>query len=80
MTKRERKSQLKHYHQDLTVQDTAKILQVCTHTVYRMIHKRILPSIKIGGVHHISKEHIINFLQSGDPLCSNPKEAMYKKH
>lgn len=63
MDNREYVKALKSYSMALTVKEAAEILRVSTKLVYRMIHDRTIPSVKIGRENRIPKTELIVFMR-----------------
>jgi len=47
-----------------TIKEAAKLLKVCTNTIYKWSKSGQLPAVKIGGQWFISKEELDRLFQS----------------
>ena len=46
----------------LTVEDIAELFQTSTSTIYRWVHKREIPFVKLGGKLRISPDEIQEYI------------------
>lgn len=53
---------LNNYEDILTVDDLMQLLQIGRNTAYRLINSRQIKSIKIGRIHRIPRQDVIDFI------------------
>ena len=47
----------------LTVEEIAELFQISTSTIYRWVHKREIPFVKLGGKLRFSPDEIWEFIK-----------------
>ena len=65
MTKLELSKQFKDYPDVLDVDQAGELLGVSRKQVYKLIGKKIIPSVRIGRSHRIAKSNLIDFIRFG---------------
>ena len=58
MTKKECEKELRCYPAALTAAEAAQILRVSIKTVYKLIHEKTLPAVKVGRENRIAKSPV----------------------
>ena len=79
MTKKECEKELRCYPAALTAAEAAQILRVSIKTVYKLIHEKTLPAVKVGRENRIAKSQLIDYLQQKNLSSSNPKVCFLEK-
>lgn len=56
----------KDYPDVMDVQQVGKLLNICDKTVYKLIRTGVLPSMRVGRKHRITKVNIFKYMQYFD--------------
>ena len=79
MTKKECEKELRCYPAALTAAEAAQILRVSIKTVYKLIHEKTLPAVKVGRENRIAKSQLIDYLQQKICQVRTQRSAFLRK-
>jgi excisionase family DNA binding protein len=54
----------------LTLKEAARMLQISKRTVFRMVHRKIVPAIKVGGQWRIRESQFKKWIEGKENLIS----------